>query len=106
MAKLQRYSESGVHVLAPPPRPRYARVRKLASFAGRVVLVLCVLLLMMTWLGWLWLSRTVTAFAGPHFNHGQNAVWLEHTWAGDPHSSAEFDQLARQLKQEQIGFVF
>ena len=106
MAKLQRYSESGVHVVTPQARPRYARVRKLASFVGRMVLVLCVLLLMVTWLGWLWLSRTVTGFAGPHFNHGQNAVWLEHTWAGDPHSSADFDQLARQLKQEHIGFVF
>lgn len=52
------------------------------------------------------LTATVTSFAGPHFNQNQNAVWLEHEWAGQPHSAAEYDTLAAQLQQERITYVF
>jgi hypothetical protein len=52
------------------------------------------------------LSLTVSSYSGAHFNHGQNAVWLEHTWAGDGHSASEYDALAARLSREQIGYVF
>jgi hypothetical protein len=52
------------------------------------------------------LSATVTSYAGDHFNSGQNAVWLEHTWAGQAHSAAEYDQLAQRLGHEQITYVY
>lgn len=106
MAKLQRYAESGIHTVVAPPRRRHAWLSRTLRIVGRGALVLCVVSLMATWLGWLWLSHTVTTFAGPHFNQGQNAVWLEHTWAGDAHTLADYDQLAHQLRQEQIGYVF
>jgi spore germination protein YaaH len=55
----------------------------------------------------LWrLSATATSYPPAHFNEGHNAVWLEHAWAGTPHTAAEYDQLATQLTQEQIGYVF
>lgn len=37
---------------------------------------------------------------------GAGAVWLEHAWAGDYHSAAEYDALAGRLKREQIRDVF
>jgi hypothetical protein len=52
------------------------------------------------------LSATVSNYAGAHFNQGQNAIWLEHTWAGDPHSQDDYDRLAQRLGDEQIGYVF
>ena len=52
------------------------------------------------------LSQTVTSYTGAHFNQGENAVWLEHTWAGSQHSEVEYDTLAMQLQQERIGYVF
>lgn len=55
----------------------------------------------------LWrLSATVTAYSGAHFNAGQNAVWLEHEWAGQPHSAGDYDFLAQRLGDEQISYVF
>jgi hypothetical protein len=56
--------------------------------------------------GWVWVSRTVTSYPGAHFDAGENAIWLEHTWAGDPHSAAEYDALAARLTREHIGYVF
>lgn len=52
------------------------------------------------------LTATVSDYAGPRFNQGQNAVWLEHTWAGAYHTSADYDALAAQLRREQIRYVF
>lgn len=52
------------------------------------------------------LSTTVTGFAGPHFNTNQNAVWLEHTWAGQPQSQAAYDALAAKLQREGITYVY
>lgn len=55
----------------------------------------------------LWrLSATVTDYPGAHFNAGQNAVWLEHDWSGQPHSDAEYTALAQRLGDEQIRYVF
>lgn len=52
------------------------------------------------------LGQTVTSYAGPHFNHGHNAVWLEHQWAGEAHDAAAYDALAARLTRERIGYVF
>ncbi|HKT38886.1 MAG TPA: glycosyl hydrolase family 18 protein, partial [Ktedonobacterales bacterium] len=52
------------------------------------------------------LNATVTSYPGSHFNQGKNAVWLEHTWVGDVHSSEDFDALANQLEHEQIRYVY
>ena len=42
------------------------------------------------------LSATVTSYPPSHFNRGENAVWLEHTWAGDYHTAQDYDALAAQ----------
>jgi spore germination protein YaaH len=52
------------------------------------------------------LTATVTNYSSAHFNSGRNAVWLEHVWAGEYHTPAEYDALAAQLKREQITYVF
>ncbi|MBF6592369.1 MAG: hypothetical protein IVW57_17805, partial [Ktedonobacterales bacterium] len=78
-------------------------------WAGRVARAVLVALLALTALlaftGWR-LNATVTSYSGAHFNQGRNATWLEHTWAGDPHTTAEYDQLASQLTRERMGYVF
>lgn len=55
---------------------------------------------------WWHLAATVTSYAPAHFNQGTNAVWLEHSWSGEPHTPAQYDQLAAQLQREQIRYVF
>jgi spore germination protein YaaH len=67
-----------------------------------VVLLLAVALGVAYWR----LSATVTSYAGAHFNSGQNAIWLEHTWAGESHAETDYDQLAQRLSHEQIAFVY
>ncbi len=52
------------------------------------------------------LTATLTSYPSAHFNTGHNAVWLEHAWAATPHTGAEYDALAAQLKREQITYVF
>ncbi|MDE3230400.1 MAG: hypothetical protein KGO05_11000 [Chloroflexota bacterium] len=52
------------------------------------------------------LTITHTSYPSAHFNRGQNAVWLEHTWAGDYHTAQDYDALAAQLKREQVKYVF
>lgn len=52
------------------------------------------------------LTKTITSYAGPHFNKNQNAVWLEHVWSGSPQSPAEYGALATLLRSEGIAFVF
>lgn len=52
------------------------------------------------------LTVTHTNYPAAHFNRGRNAVWLEHTWAGDYHTAQDYDALAAQLKREQVAYVF
>lgn len=52
------------------------------------------------------LTATVTNYPSVHFNKGQNAIWLEHAWAGAPHRQSDIDTLAAQLTREQIAYVF
>lgn len=78
--------------------------RRRAVLRGVLIAVLSLIVVISG--GWLWLSRTVTNYPGAHFNRGENAVWLEHTWAGDPHSAADFNTLAARLAREQVAYVF
>lgn len=52
------------------------------------------------------LSRTTTNYPGAHFNTGNNAVWLEHNWAGQAHTSADYEALATRLQSEQVSYVY
>ncbi|HST89186.1 MAG TPA: glycosyl hydrolase family 18 protein [Ktedonobacterales bacterium] len=87
-----------------PRAPRHGHPRLWR--AVRALLALLLLVLVALGFGYWRLSKTVTDFPGAHFNTGKNAVWLEHAWAGQPHSAAEFDQLANRLGREQITYVF
>lgn len=93
----------------PEVRQRSGFWRATTRLLRRLVIVLGVLALVVGVLGaaaWGWASREETAYAGPHFNQGANAVWLEHAWAGDAHSAYEYALLGQQLKQAQIRYVF
>lgn len=87
------------------PTPAYKRHAVLGRIL-RVLGILLVLALLLLGIGAWRLTATVTSYSGAHFNHGQNAVWLEHEWSGEPHSAAGYDQLAQRLTQEQISYVF
>ncbi|HEV2236477.1 MAG TPA: glycosyl hydrolase family 18 protein [Ktedonobacterales bacterium] len=73
---------------------------------ARAALLAALVALLLLLAGWLWLSRTITNYPGAHFDAGTNAIWLEHTWAGDQHSAADYDALAARLTRERIGYVF
>jgi hypothetical protein len=97
----------------PPLVPKTRQPKRVRSRHARVLrgagLVLLVIVVMFS-LGagaliWSW-SRTTTDYPAAHFNNGLNAVWLEHTWSGSPHTSAEYDQLAAELKAREITFVY
>ncbi len=88
-------------------RPLYrSRVRWRLWLAARILLGIVLVLVAVTAFTLWRLGATVTNYAGPHFNAGQNGVWLEHTWAGDPHTEADYDALAERLEAEQIHYVY
>lgn len=91
-----------VPAATPPRPPRRSRI----PLIGRVLLVALVVLIVLAGVGYWSFFHTVTDYPGSHFNQGKNAVWLEHTWAGDPHSPEEYDALAAQLAREQIHYVY
>ncbi len=97
----------------PPATPKMRPAKRMRSRRARVVrgigLVLLVIVVIFS-LGagaliWSW-SRTATDYPAARFNSGLNAVWLEHTWSGSPHTSADYDRLAAELKARQITFVY
>jgi spore germination protein YaaH len=92
----------------PWPVPSATPPRRLSAppIAVRVLLVALVVLVALAGFGYWRFFRTVTDYPGSHFNQARNAVWLEHTWAGDPHSPAEYDALAARLEREQIRYVY
>ena len=96
---------SRVRRLGAEQRPRRTLRARLARAALVLLAVALVLLLAFGFVIWR-LGQTVTNYSGAHFNRGQNAVWLEHTWAGEPHSAGDYDALAARLSHEQIGYVF
>jgi hypothetical protein len=90
---------------ATPVRRRLSR----REFIRRALLGLLVVALLATVsAGYVYhrLTATLTSYPSAHFNTGHNAVWLEHAWAGEYHTSDEYDALAAQLKREQIAYVF
>ena len=91
------------HLPRQVPGRRRGRARRILV---RVATAACLALVALIGGGWLWLGRTVTSYPGAHFNQGQNAVWLEHTWAGDPHSGADYDMLVAQLARAQVRYIF
>lgn len=93
----------------PRPLGRASRGLRWHRLARGVVMVLLLLTLVASaGAGYVYhrLTATITNYPGSHFNHGQNAVWLEHAWAGQYHTSEEYDALAAQLKREQITYVY
>lgn len=44
--------------------------------------------------------------AQPSHSVGPNAVWARHQWVGEPHSSEEYDGLARELAENRVSDVF
>jgi spore germination protein YaaH len=96
---------------AEPQRPLTLAARRswLRRGASRALLgLLIVALLVGGGAGYVYhrLTATLTSYPSAHFNSGRNAVWLEHAWAGEYHTSAEYDALAAQLRREQITYVF
>ncbi len=95
--------------LTPRPELRASRTLRWSRVARGVVMVtLLFTLVASVGAGYVYhrLTVTVTNYPSAHFNRGQNAVWLEHTWAGSPHRQSDIDNLAAQLKREQITYVF
>ena len=96
-------------LLGVAPRPARTRKQQALRWLKWTAIGLCVgsLLLCGVFGVVIWrLSATVTHFSGAHFNLGSNGVWLEHSWAGEPHPDGEYDKLAQQLSAEQITYVF
>src|SRR5215213_4568788 len=46
--------------------------------------------------------RPATAHEGSHYNQGTNAAWLEIEWVNEPHTTAEVETLASELRARQI----
>lgn len=91
---------------AQPTRTRKQKALRLLKGSAIAVCIGVLLLVAVSGVAIWRLSATVTKYPGAHFNQGINGVWLEHSWAGEPHSDSEYDALAQQLTSEQIGFVF
>lgn len=86
---------------APAPR-RHAR----KHLAWQVLLGVVLAFATLAELGWWGLSATATNLAGAHFNQSQNATWVAHTWVGDAHPDADYDDLADLLQREQIAYIY
>ncbi|MFI5274805.1 MAG: hypothetical protein ACHQ4H_17375 [Ktedonobacterales bacterium] len=91
---------------AAPTPPGRARMLCRLRHVALVLLVLVLLAGVISGVALWRLGQTVTSYSGAHFNRGNNAVWLEHAWAGEPRSAADYDALAARLSSEQIGYVF
>jgi hypothetical protein len=91
-------------VASTPARRNHWRLQRRALWQGLAVLVL--LGALVAQFGWWGLSATATNESGMHFNRGQNATWVAHTWVGDIHSASEYDALADRLKREEITYIY
>jgi hypothetical protein len=70
------------------------------------LLIAALLILLSMGIAYWRLTATVSSFPGSHFNRHQNGVWLELSWAEEPHTSAEYDDLASLLSSEQVTYVY
>jgi hypothetical protein len=68
--------------------------------AAGVVLVISGLVMR----GCVW--RPGTAYAGAHFNRGQNAAWLGVDWSKDAHPADEIRALADEMQRHQVKTLF
>jgi hypothetical protein len=91
--------------MKPAKHTRSRRTRVLRGVALALLAMVIILSISAGALIWSW-SRTATDYPAAHFNSGLNAVWLEHSWSGSPHTNAEYDHLAAELKARQITFVY
>ena len=97
----------GTKRAAPTTRPLHRRgVGWWLLLALRVVVIAVVVLVVASSVILWRLGAEATNFSGAHFNQGENAIWLEHTWAGDAHSDTDYDALADRLEEEQISYVY
>lgn len=87
-----------------PTLPR--RALRHTRYLPRTLLVMLLLVATIGELGWWRMTATVTNFSGAHFNQGQNALWIAHTWVGQAHADTEYDALATRLQREQIAFAY
>jgi hypothetical protein len=100
-------------IRAQPPQEKRSSARKHRWMTRRVLRVALGVFLVIAILGaagsayaYYRLTATVTDFSGPHFNMNQNAVWLEHEWAGESQTEEAYDALSAQLRQERITYVY
>ncbi len=77
----------------------YWRLLRAAGIALALVVALAGIL-------WWQLNATRTNHSGAYFNRHSNAVWAQHQWVGELHTTQEYDNLANLLKREQIGYLF
>jgi hypothetical protein len=94
---------------APAPLPASSsgrRWRVNSRWLWQAALGGVLLLALLAELAWWGLSATATNYPGWHFNRGQNATWLAHTWVGAAHTSGDYDALAALLQREQITYVY
>lgn len=90
---------------APPATPGSHRKRWYWRLL-RVGIITLTLITLLVGVSWWRLNATDTDFSGAHFNQHQNAIWAQHAWVGEPHTSQEYDDLAALLKHEQIGYLY
>jgi len=50
--------------------------------------------------------KTTTEHPGYHFNKGENAAWLGVEWVQDSHTTGEVEELANELRRQQIRYIF
>lgn len=89
-----------------PTLPLSRRALRQTRHLPRILVVIFLVFVTVGELGWWRMTATVTNFAGEHFNQGQNALWLAHTWVGEPHAAADYDAIADRLQREQITFAY
>ncbi len=90
----------------PAPRQRHPRRRRVIRVALYLLLAFALLAGIGSGYSYYRLTATLTSYPSAHFNRNQNALWLEHEWAGEYHTPAEYDALAAQLQRERIAYVF
>lgn len=83
------------------PRRNWPRLfRRLVLWTAAACVALAVALLFATWIWWRFDP------GASQRSRGVNALWAAHTWVGDEHSDAEYEQFAELLTRNEISDVF